>query len=115
MTGAERFNELMKRDGTKPRDLERQSLFYIIAYANEGDLYKKVNYIYDFEENCIKFDCLEGSIDLCSSAKALIHLGFNLFNGYAEGHCDVLSILCGLDDTNYQIAKKAIDIRFNKA
>lgn len=116
MTGAERFNELLKRDGTNPRDLERQSLFYILAYANEGDLFNKVNYIYDFEDNCIKLECLEEStVDLCSSAVSLICLGFNLFNGYVEERSDVLSILGGLDDTNYNIAKKAIDIRFNKS
>lgn len=116
MTGAERFNELLKRDATNPRDLERQSLFYILAYANDGDLFNKVNHIYDFDENCIKLECLEGStVDLCSSAVSLVRLGFNLFNGYSEGHSDVLSVLCGLDDKNYQIAKKAIDIRFNRA
>ena len=115
MTGAERFNELLKRDKTHPKDLERQSLFYILAYSNDGDLFKKVNHIYDFEENCIKLECLEGSVvDLCGSAVALIRLGFNLFNGYSEGRSDVLSVLCGLDNTNYEIAKKAIDIRFNK-
>lgn len=115
MTGTERFNKLMNRDKTNPKDLERQSLFYILAYANDGDLFNKISHIYDFEENCIKFDCLEGAIDLCSSAKALIRLGFNLFNGYAEDHCDVFSVLCGLDDINYKIAMKAIDIRFNRA
>lgn len=115
MTGAERFNELMKRDGTNPRDLERQSLFYIIAYSNEGDLFNKVNHIYDFEDHSIKLECIEvGTIDLCSSAKALIRLGFNLFNGYSDERSDVFSVLCGLDDTNYKIVKKAIDIRFNK-
>lgn len=116
MTGAERFNELMKRDNTNPRDLERQSLFFILAYANDGDLFKKVNHIYDFEENCIKPECLEEStVDLCSSAVSLIRVGFNLFNGYSEGRSDVLSIFCGLDDTNYDVVKKAIDIRFNRA
>lgn len=116
MTGAERFNELMKRDNTHPRDLERQSLFYILAYANDGDLFSKVNHIYDFEDNCIMLECLEGStIDLCSSAVSLVRLGFNLFNGYSEGSSDVLSVLSGLDDTNYEIARRAIDIRFNKA
>lgn len=116
MTGAERFNELLKRDGTNPRDLERQSLFYILAYANEGDLFNKVNHIYDFDENCIKLECLEGStVDLCSSAVSLIRLGFNLFNGHSEGRSDVLSIFGALDDANYNIAKKAINIRFNRA
>ena len=116
MTGAERFNDLMKRDNTHPRDLERRSLFYILAYANEGDLYNKINHIYDFEDNCIKLECLEESIvDLCSSAVSLIRLGFNLFNGYSEGRIDVLSVFSGLDDSNYEIAKKAIDIRFNRA
>lgn len=116
MTGAERFNELLNRDGTNPRDLERQSFFYILAYANEGDLFNKVNHIYDFDENCIKLECLEGStVDLCSSAVSLIRLGFNLFNGYAEGRSDVLSIFGALDDVNYNLAMKAINIRFNRA
>lgn len=51
--------------------------------------------------------------DFCSSSRKLIKLGFNLFNGYSKEKCDVLSILSGLDFDNFEIALKAIFIRFN--
>lgn len=114
MTEKERFNELIQRDNTASADLERKSFFNIMAKANDGDLYKKIDYIYDFEDNCIKLECLEGAtIDLCSSAIRMIRLSFNLFNGYSDD-CDVLSILGGLDDRNFQIALESIHIRFNR-
>lgn len=40
-----KFNQLLKRDQTYERDVERRALFYIIA-GNE-DLYNKVEFIYD--------------------------------------------------------------------
>lgn len=52
----DRFNQLLKRDETHEKDRERRALFYIIA--GNMDLYKKVNYIYDFENQCIKTHCL---------------------------------------------------------
>lgn len=153
MTGAERFNELLNRDGTNPRDLERQSFFYILAYANQGDLYKKVDHIYDFKDHSIKPEVIayteyqleenramgepwmnrcamcelpldEGEThkctycnnlpDLCSSSKKLVQLAFNLYNLY-DCRADVADTLCVLDDENFEIAMKAIRIRFNKA
>jgi hypothetical protein len=50
--------------------------------------------------------------DLCTTSKNLIKLGFNLFNGYSEGECDVKHLLGGLGRYNFEIAMKAIRIRF---
>ena len=104
-----RFNELIERDGTTPGDRERASLFWILA--NNDDLYRKARYIYDFEERCIRPECLEGEIDLCSSSRRLIKLGFNLFNSINKA--DVTDVLCVLDNENFATAIEAIKIRFN--
>lgn len=115
MTGDERYRKLIERDKTNDKDLERKSLFYILAYANNGDLFNKVNHIYDFEENCIKLECIqESTVDLCSSSKALVRLGFNLFNGYSDDNSDVLSVFCCLDDVNHEVAINALKMRLNK-
>lgn len=105
----ERFDELMKRDGTTQGDRERASLFWILA--NNDDLYKKSRYIYDFEDRSIRPECLEGEIDLCSSSRRLVKLGYNLFNGFPA---DVMDSLCVLDEDNFAVAIEAMKIRFNK-
>ena len=109
----ERFEELLNKDGTSEGDRERRSLFWILA--NNSDLYSKVKYIYDFEDRCIKLECIEGvTVDLCSSSRALIRLSFNLFNGYNGERTDRSNILAPLDCDNYNTAIQAINIRFNR-
>lgn len=105
-----RFNQLLQRDNTLKSDVERESLFYIIA--GNDDLYRKVDYIYDFENRCIKPECLESEeVDFCSSTRKLIKLAFNLYNGYPA---DVLDTFRNLDDNNFELALNALKIRFKK-
>lgn len=106
----ERLNYLLENDGTHEGDLERKALFYILA-AN-SDLYSKVHHIYDFEKHSIKVACLESEdVDFCSSSRALVKLGFNLYNGYPA---DVLKTLSVLDEGNFKAALEAMKIRCNK-
>lgn len=105
----DRFNYLIKRDGTSKKDLERKALFYIVA-GNE-DIYSKVDYIYDFDERAIKPECLESQeVDFCSSSRRLVKLAFNLFNGFPV---DVMDIFSSLDENNFNLALQAIRIRFD--
>lgn len=107
------FNELIQKDNTHPRDTERYSLFYIIA-GNE-DLFRKRKFLYDFESNGIKANCLDdGNVDLSSSAKALVRLAFNLFNSYEDKYTTPIDIFYSLDDKNYSLAMNSIDIRFGR-
>lgn len=107
------FNELIQKDNTHPRDTERYSLFYIIA-GNE-DLFRKRKFLYDFESNGIKVNCLDdGNVDISSSAKALVRLAFNLFNRYEDKYTTPIDIFYSLDDKNYSIAMNSIDIRFGR-
>ncbi len=102
-----RYNELVSLGGIRSKDLERMSLFYIIS-GNE-DLYMKKKSIYDFVENAINPECLNSdTVDFCSSSKTLIHLGFNLFNGYSDPTTNPMYIFCGLDTINSFIAYQAI-------
>lgn len=107
----DRYNELLQRDRTTKGDVERESLFWILA--NNDDLYGKVNSIYDFKDRSIKPECLgpESEVDLCSGSRRLIKLAYNLYNGYPA---DVLDTFCGLDVGNYIIAMRAITIRLGK-
>lgn len=105
------FEELIKRDNTKNTDIERLALFYILA--NNEDLFQKVNYIYDFDDHSIKIDCFN-RVDLSSSSEALVKLAFNLYNGFKAEYSDILSIFSTLDEKNYDIAMKAINIRFRR-
>lgn len=105
-----KYNELIVKANVHNSDLERKSLFWILA--NNPDLYSKINYIYDFEDNSIKLECLEeATVDFPSSSVRLIRLAFNLYNGYPA---DVSDCLFVLDDENFEIAIKAIRIRFNR-
>ena len=73
-----RYNKLAAVTGLRDYDLERMALFYIIS-GNE-DLYVKKKAIYDFFDNSIIPECLTSdNVDFCSSSKALIRMGFNLY------------------------------------
>jgi hypothetical protein len=107
----ENFKSLLMKDNTNPRDVERQSLFYIIA-GNE-DLFSKRRHIYDFEEGSIRPKCLEnGEVDFCSSSRALIRLGYNLYNSYSDKYTTPIDTLYGLDINNYVLALNSLDFRF---
>jgi len=106
-----RLASLVREDGTECWDLERISLFYIIA-GNE-DLYRRRNAIYDFNERCIKTHLRDGSEDFPSGQRSLIKLGFNLFNGYREDCMTPMDLFWNLNNRNTRIAHDAIGLRFS--
>ena len=106
-----RYHKLAAVAGVHFQDYERLTLFYIIS-GNE-DLYLKKKAIYDFFDNTIVPECLTtDKVDFCSSSKALIRLGFNLYNGYNDFFTNPLLLLYDLDSRNLFIAYQAILIRF---
>ncbi len=106
-----RYIEMLATADVHKYDQERKALFYIIS--GNDDLYLKKKEIYNFFENSIITECLESDkVDFCSSSKALLRLGFNLYNGYYNYHMDPLFLLCGLDSKNLFIAFQAILLRF---
>lgn len=105
------FNTLIQEDNTHPQDKERYSLFYILS--GNSDLFRKRHHIYDFADSCIIPECLtNGVADFCSSSKALIRLGFNLYNSYEDEYTSPIDILCNLDEQNYNLAIQSLNIRF---
>ena len=110
----ERFKELLQSDNTYREDVERRSLFYILS-GNE-DLFRKKNHIYDFKDHSIEPDCLDSeNVDFSTSSKALIRLGFNLYNSYSDDSTSPIDILYSLDGNNYNLAMNGMDIRFGKS
>lgn len=106
-----RYQKLALVTGVHDQDHERTTLFYILS-GNE-DLYLKKKAIYDFFDNTIIPECLTtDKVDFCSSSKALIRLGFNLYNGYYDFCTNPLHLLYGLDTRNLFIAYQAILLRF---
>jgi len=106
-----RMGVLLREDGTNPGDTERLCLFYIIA-GSDG-LYSKRDSIYNFEEHVIRNGVVNGGEDFPSSLKALVRLGFNLYNGYRDKATSPLELFWNLDGRNRQIARNAIQIRFD--
>lgn len=106
------FLEMMVRDGTNENDRERLALFYVIA--GNGDLFKKREAIYDFEEHMIKLCLEDDEVDFCSSSRALIKLGFNLYNGYQCQGNSPLDLFYSLDEKNMGLAMNAIKLRIEQ-
>lgn len=107
-----RFYELMAEDNTGDCDKERKSLFYILT--GNSDLYQKKSKIYDSKNHCI-IPCLtkrEVKVDLSGGAKALVKLGFNLYNGMNQKESSICNIFWNLDEQNRRLALNAIKIRF---
>ncbi len=103
--------KLLVKDRSHPRDKERRALFYILA--GNADLYSKADRIYDFNEHLIKLECLnDGSVDLCSSSRALVKLAYNLYNGYEENDFSPMDIFSNLDTENYHLAMESLNVRF---
>lgn len=103
-----RYQHMLEMSGATPGDLERRALFHIIA-GNE-ELYNNVNSLYDFDENVILTECLDGEVYLSSSSRKLVKLAYHLYNGYETSVLDVFS---GLGDDNARLAIEAIKIRFD--
>jgi hypothetical protein len=106
------FLDLVVRDNTYEDDKARFALFYIIE--GNGDLYRKRNEIYDFEEHMIKLCLDDGSVDFCSSGRALIKLGFNLYNSFKSDGISPSDLFYNLDTKNMELAINAIRLRFDR-
>lgn len=107
-----RFKKMVTEDNTSIYDIERQSLFYILS--GNTDLYNKKRNIYDYNNHCIIkcIDQKENVVDLTSGSKALVKLGFNLYNGYNQSNTSVWDIFVSLDMENSILALNAIKLRF---
>ena len=58
-------------------------------------------------------DCLNSeNVDFSTSSKALIRLGFNLYNSYSDNSMSPVDILYSLDGNNYNLAMNGMAIRF---
>ena len=94
---------------------EVNALMYIIA-GNEV-LYNKSNCIYNFDENMLNINFnSEGEPDLSglylsSSARALLNLGIQMYNGSSSQN--VFETFCYLDEDNSKLAINCIKMRFN--
>ncbi len=106
------FQNMLLQDKTHPGDKERQVLFYIIG-GNE-DLFLKRKHLYNFKDHEINPDVFtNGEVDLCSSSKAMVRLGYNLYNGYEDELTSPYDLFRILDEKNFMVAKGAIDIKFS--
>lgn len=105
-----RYQQLLERSDATQGDLERKALFHIIAGNNE--LYLNVDSLYDFKENVIRTECLDGDSDvyISSSSRKLVKLGYHLYNGY---EASVLEVFSGLTDDDAKLGIEAIKIRFD--
>lgn len=110
-----RFEKLIERANIGSSDIERYSLFYLIA-GNE-DLYNQVDKIYNFnkrqlqdrnedEEGNLYFPCLM----LCSSSKRILNLAIQLYND--TNNQKVSDTFSGLDMNNFLLCINAITYRF---
>ena len=113
------YEELLNMADVKDWDLERQAFFYILA--NNDDLNCRVLKIYDFDKNSLKFYENEtndsglftgeqGFNEMSSTAKRMFKVAIALYNGT---QCDLFSSFFDLNQENYTIISKAIEIRFN--
>lgn len=107
----ENYLDLVTEDQMHTGDVERASLFYIISGNN--DLYKKRRFIYNPEDHGIKRCFDNRDVDFSSSMKALVRLGFNLYNGWSDAYTTPVDLLRCLDDNNRKLAENAIQIRFD--
>jgi len=103
-----RLIELVKRDSTHANDNERRAIFTI--FTGNNDLYSKVDDLYNFEERAINLDYFE-EFYLSSGAYQLVKLAFNLYS--FDNEANVAEVLRSLDDSNYELAMKAIYLRLN--
>lgn len=113
----ENFNNLTKKADVRNGDLERKSMFYIIA--GNDDLFKQVGEIYNFRDDELqeRKETLEGDLYFpnvltSNSSQKLLNLAVQLFNNTKDQN--VLDTFSGLDTNNFELALNAIKIRFNQ-
>ncbi|MGI6733645.1 MAG: DUF6075 family protein [Anaerovoracaceae bacterium] len=105
-----RLLHLLAKDNTHPDDTERISLFYLMA-IDESLFEKFQTHLYDFSGHYIVPKGVE-EIDLCSSQRQFVSLGFNLYNNYTfegEAHT-VLWTFNMLNTKNFLAAIESLKI-----
>ena len=102
------YFEFLEKDNTREGDLERQSLFYLLA-LNESTR-TNIHSIYDFKNHWINIDSINESWQTGSSTK-ITRFAFNLYNGYKE-NVDILNIFSSIDRDKFPMLFNAISIRF---
>ncbi len=103
-----RYEMLLAMDGTKENDFERKAMFYI--FAGNENLYKKIDYIYDFQEYRILTECVENKEGIFTDSELkLIKLAFNHYIGSAA---DVNDIFYKLDKDYFDLALNSIKLKY---
>lgn len=109
----ERYKSLKKK--CKCNHSEFNSLMYVIS--GDEQLYSKANKIYNFKENKLNLSFNDegepklSDLYLSSSAKALLNLGIQMYNGGSSQN--VFDTFCFLDEDNSRLAINCIRMRFN--
>lgn len=112
----ENFNNLIKKAEVRNGDIERKSLFYIIA--GNSDLMNQVEMIYNFKENWLQDSEVNEDgekyfkgVLTSSGSKKLLNLATQLYNNFNKQ--SVLDTFGYLDTENRKLALNAIRLRFN--
>lgn len=106
-----KFYALLGEDHTDECDTERQSLFYLLS--GNADLYQKRTSFYNSQEHrIILYQEKKERVVLSSGGRALITLGFHLYNGANPEESNVCDIFRNLDEQNRFLALNAIRMRF---
>ena len=84
--------------GISKNDTYRKSFFYTMGISEETR--NNIKNLYDFKENCIKFEGLHDGWQTGGSMR-ISRLALNLFNGYAEKGNETLSTPYELFDCGF--------------
>ncbi|MBU3200308.1 DUF6075 family protein [Clostridium estertheticum] len=110
----EGFNDFMTRAKVNEWDKERISLFCILALFE--DIRSNITTLYNFEDNCVKFEGLNKGWQTGGTVKAT-KLAFNLFTNFRgqkrekEDYSPLELFSVEIDYRNYMLM--AVQIRFS--
>lgn len=120
----ERLLDLIEKDNTFERDVDRLSMFYLVSCDN--DIYRKfIEYkLYDFKEHTIIPKNYTWNF-LSSSQEKILFLGYNLFNSHSPGDTikdvnkkeianrmlEPINLFTSLDRDNFEVIMNAIKLR----
>jgi hypothetical protein len=76
---AKAYEEFITRARVSKTDMERHSLFYVLALF--GETRNHINDVYNFDDNCIEFEGLNKGWQTGGTTKAT-KLAFNLYNNF---------------------------------
>lgn len=112
----ENFNLLVKKVEVRNGDIERKSMFYIIA--GNLDLFRQANDIYNFKEDELQDRKTNEEGELyfpnvltSKSSEKLLNLAVQLFNN--TNNQNLIDTFSWLDVENRKLALNAIKLRFN--